>query len=51
MANSHPLALLLRFKIEKNEQYPDQFKCEYFINNSPLTAEVRDFYGRECQCD
>ena len=30
------LALLLRFKIEKNEKHPDQFKFEYLIKNSPL---------------
>ncbi|RUR20587.1 hypothetical protein ELY21_00430 [Legionella sp. km535] len=30
------LALLLRFKIEKNEKHPDQFKFEYLIENSPL---------------
>jgi|GEM_PF-2865063 len=30
------LALLLRFKMEKNEKHPDQFKFEYLFENSPL---------------
>lgn len=30
------LALLLRFKMEKKEKHPDQFKFEYLFENSPL---------------
>jgi hypothetical protein len=30
------LALLLRFKMEKNEKHPDQFNFKYLFENSPL---------------
>jgi len=30
------LALLLRFKMDKNDKHPDQFKFEYLFENSPL---------------